>query len=112
MQKNQRARDGGKTAPVLRFCRQYRGRGNLIPAQGNRGGGNAASGGTGTPPAGLEFPYFSEPLKREFLQLLQYTKNGEFPEFLDTVKRGFSSGDCATIGDTFSEREKLNFLKR
>lgn len=112
MQKIQRARDGGKTAPVLRFCRQYRGRGNLIPAQGNRGGGNAASGGTGTPPAGLDFPDFSEPLKREFSQLLQYIKNGEFPEFLDTVKRGFSSGDCATNGDTFSEREKLNFLQR
>lgn len=112
MQKIQRARDGGKTAPVLRFCRQYRGRGNLIPAQGNRGGGNAASGGTGTPPAGLDFPDFPEPLKREFLQLLQYIKKGEFPEFLDTVKRGFSSGDCATIGDTFSEREKLNFLQR
>lgn len=63
-------------------------------------------------PAGLDFPDFPEPLKREFLQLLQYTKNGEFPEFLDTVKRGFSSGDCATNGDTFSEREKLNFLQR
>lgn len=63
-------------------------------------------------PAGLDFPDFSEPLKREFLQLLQYTKNGEFSDFSDTVKRGFSSGDCATIGDTFSEREKLNFLQR
>lgn len=63
-------------------------------------------------PAGLDFPDFSEPLKREFLQLLQYTKNGEFSDFSDTVKRGFSSGDCATNGDTFSEREKLNFLKQ
>lgn len=39
-------------------------------------------------PAGLDFPDFPEPLKREFLQLLHYTKNGEFSEFLDTVKRG------------------------
>lgn len=89
MQKN------GPTAPVLRFCLQYRGRGNLIPAQGNRGGG------TGTPPGGgWNFPIFPTPLK------------SEFSEFWDTVKRGISSGDCATIGDTFSERETLNFLQR
>ena len=49
-------------------------------------------------PAGLDFPDFPEPLKREFLQLLQYTKNGEFSEFLDTVKRGISSGVVPRLG--------------
>ena len=29
-----RVQKNGPTAPVLRFCRQYQGRGNLIPAQG------------------------------------------------------------------------------
>ena len=53
VQKIQRARENGPTAPVLRFCRQYRGRGNLIPAQGNRGGG------TGTPPAAVGISLFS-----------------------------------------------------
>ena len=53
-----------------------------------------------TPGGGWNFPIFPTPLK------------SEFSEFWDTVKRGISSGDCATIGDTFSEREKLNFLQQ
>ena len=53
-----------------------------------------------TPGGGWNFPIFPTPLK------------SEFSEFWDTVKRGISSGDCATIGDTFSERETLNFLQR
>ena len=66
---------------------------NTCPGQQGRRNRN-------TPGGGWNFPIFPTPLK------------SEFSEFLDTVKRGFSSGDCATIGDTFSEREKLNFLQQ
>ena len=98
--------------PRVVSCRHLGRRGNSIPAPGKRAEEMPQAEAEKCHPAGLDFPDFPEPLKREFLQLLHYTKNGEFSEFLDTVKRGFSSGDCATIGDTFSEREKLNFLQQ
>ena len=66
---------------------------NTCPGQQGRRNRN-------TPGGGWNFPIFPTPLK------------SEFSEFWDTVKRGISSGDCATIGDTFSERETLNFLQR
>lgn len=66
---------------------------NTCPGQQGRRNRN-------TPGGGWNFPIFPTPLK------------SEFSEFWDTVKRGISSGDCATIGDTFSERETLSFLQR
>ncbi len=62
-------------------------------------------------PAGLDFPDFPEPLKREFLQLLQYTKNGEFSDFLNTVKRGFRPGLCHDWGHV-QEPGKVEFLAK
>lgn len=64
------------------------------------------------PPGGVGFSRFFRTVKKGiFAVIAEHQKRGIFGLF-GHRKKGDFVRDCATNGDTISEREKLNFLKQ
>lgn len=63
-------------------------------------------------PAGLNFRSFPNPYKKGIFAVIAVHQKRGISGLFGHRKKGVFVRDCATIVDTFSEREKLNFLQR